>query len=49
MFAISGVLRTQKLKPGAGPNIATHPALLISTLTVHSPAFFPNPPEFFLC
>ena len=52
-------MRTQSLKvfllkPGVGQYIAMHAkpgisSLLISTLPVHSPAFFPKPLKFFLC
>ena len=49
----SHLLRTQSLKPRVGPYIAMHAALiakdyfLISTLLVHSPAFFQNPSRVF--
>ena len=49
-------LKALPLKPGVGQRIDMHAtlmpgisSLLISTLSVHSPSFFPKPSKFFLC
>ena len=48
-------LKRSPLKPGVGQYIAMHATLtardflLISTLPVHSPAFFPKPLPIFSC